>query len=138
MKWNYYLKYLWYKILYIIFAVIYLMQLNILNKKLLFYDFKSSFELLAYDQYKPIVYFVLALCMSAIGVILIIREFIRWKRTDIFSEEVDITDIIISVVFIVVTIIIIILIIKFISIPILRAILAALCVASGIIIAQTN
>ncbi len=60
------------------------------------------------------------------------------EKDDIFSEEIDIPDIIISVVFIVVTIIIIILIIKFISIPILRAILAALCVASGIIIAQTN
>ncbi len=43
MDWIYYLKKLWYKIIYVLFVIIYIIRLDKLNKQLLQKDFDSSF-----------------------------------------------------------------------------------------------
>lgn len=61
MDWIYYLKKLWYKIIYVLFVIIYIIRLDKLNKQLLQKDFDSSFSLLKYNDYEP-VSFLLLLC----------------------------------------------------------------------------
>ncbi len=62
MDWIYYLKKLWYKIIYVLFVIIYIIRLDKLNKQLLQKDFDSSFSLLKYNTIMNLFHILLLLC----------------------------------------------------------------------------
>lgn len=115
MDWMYYLKKLWYKIIYMVLVVIYIVKLDKLNKQILSKKFNSSFSLIAFDDYKPLEYFGIAALL--IG---------------------DDRDIIIIICSIIVMIISILFIVKFISVPIFKAILISICLICGAVYVQTS
>ena len=133
MDWIYYLKKLWYKIIYVLFVIIYIIRLDKLNKQLLQRDFDSSFSLLKYNDYEPVSFFVIAMFLMLLAIIFIIRDF-----NSIRHEENDKRDIIIIICSIIAMFAIILLIIKWISVPILKAILISLCLICGFIYAETS
>ena len=69
-----YVKQSWYKIVYALIVVIYLICLNGLNERLLERDFASSFELLAYDNGIAMKYFIYAMILFIVGCVLLYRE----------------------------------------------------------------
>ena len=75
MDWIYYLKKLWYKIIYVLFVIIYIIRLDKLNKQLLQKDFDSSFSLLKYNDYEPVSFFVIAMFLMLLAIIFIIKRF---------------------------------------------------------------
>ena len=133
MDWIYYLKKLWYKIIYVLFVIIYIIRLDKLNKQLLQRDIDSSFSLLKYNDYEPVSFFVIAMFLMLLAIIFIIRDF-----NSIRHEENDKRDIIIIICSIIAMFAIILLIIKWISVPILKAILISLCLICGFIYAETS
>lgn len=133
MDWIYYLKKLWYKIIYVLLVIIYIIKLDKLNKQLLQKDFDSSFSLLKYNDYEPVSFFVIAMFLMLLAIIFIIRDF-----NSIRHEENDKRDIIIIICSIIAMFTIILLIIKWISVPILKAILISLCLICGIVYAETS
>lgn len=131
MDWKYYLRKLWYKVIYILCVIVYIVFLDKLNKKLLSTEFDSAFSLIEYNHYEPVKYFLFALLLAVLGVILIMMEYNNWK-----NEENEFRDIIIcSVIIICIAIIVI---IKFISIPILKALLICACVIFGFVYVEMN
>ena len=133
MDWMYYLKKLWYKIIYMVLVVIYIVKLDKLNKQILSKKFNSSFSLIASDDYKPLEYFGIAALLIGIAIIITIKEFnsLRYKEND------D-RDIIIIICSIIVMIISILFIVKFISVPIFKAILISICLICGAVYVQTS
>lgn len=120
-----YIKFLLPEEIYAIITIIYLIRLNKLNKQLLSVKFGNSLELLAYDDSKPIRYFVIALILFVVGGIII---YFRIKK--IQSENLCFRDMALSLVSIVIIIVFLMLLFVLINNPILRAILVV--VAGGI------
>lgn len=96
MDWIYYLKKLWYKIIYVLFVIIYIIRLDKLNKQLLQKDFDSSFSLLKYNDYEPVSFFVIAMFLMLLAIIFIIRDFNSIKTIIISTAIISITFIDIS------------------------------------------
>lgn len=117
MDWKFYLEKLWYKILYLAGTIIYLMQLNKLNKELLLFNSGDYFKMVAYDDYAALKFFVGALIFLFLGGVILYIEFKIWK------EGYDsVKEMVIAAASILVVIILLIAIIQFITIPILKAI----------------
>lgn len=133
MDWKYYLRKLWYKVIYIVCVIVYIVFLDKLNKKLLSTEFDSAFSLIEYNHYEPVKYFLFALFLAVLGVILIMMEYNNWK-----NEENEFRDIIIIICSVIIICIAIIVIIKFISIPILKALLICACVIFGFVYVEMN
>lgn len=119
MDLKYYVEKLWYKVIYMMVVILYLVCLNKLNHKLLKQNFESSFMLLAYNNYAALKYFVIGLILFAIGCMILYREVKRLKRVEDFRE------IIIVIATIIVVFALIVLIYIFIDNPILRAVLVS-------------
>lgn len=109
---------LWYKIVYLLGVICYLIRLNKLNKELLAQNFSSSWALLEYNKYAALKYFGIALLLFWFGCVFICRD-VKFLREGL--EEVE--EIMISLLSIIVTIILLLQIIFYINNPILRAIL---------------
>ncbi len=133
MDWMYYLKKLWYKIIYMVLVVIYIVKLDKLNKQILSKKFNSSFSLIAFDDYKPLEYFGIAALLIGIAIIITIKEFNSFRY-----KENDDRDIIIIICSIIAMIISILFIVKFISVPIFKAILISICLICGAVYVQTS
>lgn len=123
---DYIINELW-EIIYLIIMVLYLFNLNALNKELSWYDFSSPFELLQYRDYAPLIYFGFAVVLFIIGCLLVFRGVhrIQWEM-ELFGE------IVVSCLGILIVIILLVLLIIFIDNPILRAVFVAGLVILGV------
>lgn len=118
MDWEFYLEKLWYKILYLAGTIIYLIQLNKLNKELLWwFNSEDYFKMVAYDNYAALKFFVGALIFLFLGGVILYIEFKNGKEGYDNVKEMVIAAVTILIVFI-----LLITIIEFITIPILKAI----------------
>lgn len=116
---NYVLMKFWGEIVYLIITVIYLLLLNNFNHVLLSkFDYDDYFNILFYNNYETILYFLFAFILFLIGAGLIVR---RWRK--IRYEDLEFEDIILHLIAMVILLILIILIIAFINNPILKAVL---------------
>lgn len=108
-------------LIYTIVSCIFLIILNLLNNKLLSTFDKNDIRLLAYNNYQPLKYFIFALLLVLIGIIVIT------KLVKSIKYSIEITDnILYYFILIIIIFIIIILIIVFLNNPILRVIFIAL------------
>lgn len=123
MNWKFYFGELWYKILYMICTIIYLINLNKLNNVLLSLDGKGYFELATYDNCAALKYFVVALVLLLVGVGILYIEFKKFK-----AGYDSVQEFVVIVVSSLMVVVLLILIIKFIAIPIFQIILC--CVAT--------
>lgn len=130
MDWiHYYGRILWYKVVYAIFVVIYLVRLDRFNKELNEQNFGSAIALLQYKEWFAMKLFGLAVLFFALGLYLMYCE-IQKIRMKLNSED----EAIISFVTIIVIAALLLQIILYINNPILQAILVvlgagALCIA---------
>lgn len=115
-----YLKYLFKEIIYSVVAIYYLVRLDILNKQLEQEDFLSPFELLRYENYKPIFYFFIAGALFLLDMLMIGHRIHKIRESYMGFEE-----IILNIVAILILANFLILILAFIDNPILRAIILA-------------
>lgn len=123
---DYIINELW-EIIYLIVMVLYLFNLNALNKELSWCDFSSPFELLQYRGYAPLTYFGVAAVLFMIGCLLVYRGVRRIRyEMDLFGE------IAVSCLGILAVIILLVLLIIFINNPILRAVFVAVLVIMGV------
>lgn len=118
-----YLKKLWYKIVYLVIANVYIHSLGNLNEELLRQNFSTPFELLEYKNYIAVKYFVVAIALLIIGCCLVYHEI---KKMQHEYEYID--DMIIAVVTIALVAVTLLNIFVAINNPILRAILACIMV----------
>lgn len=130
MNFEYYVEKFWYKVLYLLAVIVYLVRLNSLNKELLARDFNDAFALLKYNNYISIKFFAVAVVLFGVGCYMIFKEIRKLKM-----EEKDFREIVISVCSIVGVVILLYLIFCFINNPILRAILIAIGTAAFLVIA---
>ena len=102
-----------------------MIKLNLLNKELLDeYIHEDSLELLKYREYLPLKYFAVAVFLTIVAIILIMRKIRLLRR-----ESSEFAEVVFSILLIILLFISIVLIIQFINNPILRAIVV---VASGL------
>ena len=118
-----YLKKLWYKIVYLVIANVYIHSLGNLNEELLRQNFSTPFELLEYKNCIAVKYFVVAIALFIIGCCLVYHEIKKMQRE---YEYID--DMIIAVVTIARVAVTLLNIFVAINNPILRAILACIIV----------
>ena len=118
-----YLKKLWYKIVYLVIANVYIHSLGNLNEELLRQNFSTPFELLEYKNYIAVKYFVVAIALFIIGCCLVYHDIKKMQRE---YEYID--DMIIAVVTIALVAVTLLNIFVAINNPILRAILACIIV----------
>ena len=118
-----YLKKLWYKIVYLVIANVYIHSLGNLNEELLRQNFSTPFELLEYKNCIAVKYFVVAIALFIIGCCLVYHEIKKMQRE---YEYID--DMIIAVVAIALVAVTLLNIFVAINNPILRAILACIIV----------
>ena len=118
-----YLKKLWYKIVYLVIANVYIHSLGNLNEELLRQNFSTPFELLEYKNCIAVKYFVVAIALFIIGCCLVYHEI---KKMQCEYEYID--DMIIAVVTIALVAVTLLNIFVAINNPILRAILACIIV----------
>ena len=128
-----FLKTQWYKIVYVVAVIIYLIFLNGLNHKLMRYNFENSFKLIEYDDYIALKFFAFAVIFIFIGAVII---WIDIKRLRIGLE--DMVEIVSTLIFIVVLALMITLIIHFIMVPILQAILTCALLVVGACASASN
>ncbi len=128
-----FLKTQWYKIVYVVAVIIYLIFLNGLNHKLMRYNFENSFKLIEYDDYIALKFFAFAVIFIFIGAVIIC---IDTKRLRIGLE--DMVEIVSTLIFIVVLALMITLIIHFIMVPILQAILTCALLVVGACASASN
>lgn len=133
MDLKYYAEKLWYKIIYLMVVIVYLICLNRLNHVLLMHHFETPFELLAYDDNIALEYFFKGLVLFVIGCMLLYREGKNLKR----GLE-DFREIIIAISTIIVVSVLIVLIIIFIDNPILRAVMLAILIILGAVETVAN
>lgn len=120
MDWNFYIKRLWYKVLYWIVVIVYLVCLNDLNNKILLHHLQDDpFATVQYNDYAAIKFFLIAVVLFVVGCIISYME-VRKIKEGLLDEF---REIVITILTLVICIILLVLIIKFITIPILRAIL---------------
>ena len=124
---RYYIRKIWYKIIYLLVVIGYLICLKKLNNELLEQHF-NAFELLIYRNYVAIKYFAVALILFVLGVILVSRE-IKQLKEAVKKEKPG--DILIALCIIIVIAILLVLIFAFIDNPILRAILTMFFLIGG-------
>lgn len=117
---------LWYKVIYFVLVIVYLISLNNLNEELLSQNFDVAFTLLAYNNYAAIKFFIMALGLFLIGCYLIYRE-VRNLKIGLENFE----EIIVALATIVIIVTLLLLIIVFIDNPILQAVLTAVLVVVG-------
>lgn len=132
MDFKYYLEKLWLKAVYLLLVILYLVNLNKLNKELLACNFDDAFVLLEYNDCAPVKYFVCAVFLFGIGCFIIFYEIRKLKM-----EAEDFEEILISICTIIVIVFFLYLIFCFINNPILRAILIAISLISVGIEAMT-
>ena len=128
-----FLKTQWYKIVYVVAVIIYLIFLNGLNHKLMRYNFENSFKLIEYDDYIALKFFAFAVIFIFIGAVIICIDI---KRLRIGLE--DMVEIVSTLIFIVVLALMITLIIHFIMVPILQAILTCALLVVGACASASN
>lgn len=121
-----YVKQSWYKIIYAIIVVVYLICLNNLNERLLERNFGSSFELLAYDNGIAMKYFIYAMILFIVGCVLVYLDFKKLIKELENYKEIKLTAI--TIIFLLTLLIMIII---FINNPILRAIMCSILVVLG-------
>lgn len=128
-----YVKFLLIEEIYSIVTAIYLVKLNKLNKVLSSERFDESIRLLAYNNWEPMKYFVIALCLFVLGGCIILRRvnYVRFKKL-YFGEMVSV------LVAVMIMLILLILLFIFINNPILRAIFAALSVGTVLLFKKRN
>lgn len=116
------------ELIYIISSIIFLVNLHRLNNRLVSENFGDNvFKLLAYESYKPIWYFIVALVFLYIGV-----RIIFYRVSEIREEDYrDAKEIIIRIIGIAILIVLLPIIIQMIYIPILRAIIMAATLIMG-------
>jgi len=113
------IKFVLFELIYLIICLAYMVQLKALNDKLLYLGLdNNAFELLMYDNYKAVYYFVGALILYAIGVLRLISKYTLIKSTYLNLEE-----IIISIFAMAIILILLITIFILIQNPVLRAII---------------
>lgn len=119
------IKFAYKEIVYFVVLIVYLIKLNLLNKELLDeYIHEDSLELLKYREYLPLKYFAVAVFLTIVAIILIMRKIRLLRR-----ESSEFAEVVFSILLIILLFISIVLIIQFINNPILRAIVV---VASGL------
>lgn len=120
------------EMVYTAINVVFLFQLHNLNEELLLLGLDSNaFELVMYENGKPLKYFALAVLLGLIGVMLAVKK-LRHIRYDVL----DFTDVVLAIIGIIVVGIIIILLWIFIDNPIARAVIAAFIVAGAVMAAN--
>lgn len=128
MKWKQYIRKLWYKLIYVIVCIIYLVKLHILNQELLSIEFDSPFHLLIYNDSIAVWYFVVALILWIWGGMMIIGS-IKELR---YGEWNDVEEVAIPILTIMISFVLIISIFIGIDNPILKAILICVTIVLGI------
>lgn len=116
----------WYKLIYILVTIIYIIFLKRLDKILLTKNFANSIQLLKYDNYIAVKYFILALIIAICGSWLIIKIVL-----DLKNKHSKFDDIIIGFIIIMVIVILLILVLNYITVPILKAILTVITIVIG-------
>ena len=116
-----YLKKLWYKIVYLVIANVYIHSLGNLNEELWRQNFGTPFELLEYKNYIAVKYFVVAVALFIIGCCFVYHEIKKMRH-----EYEYIADMIIAVITIAIVVVTLLNIFVAINNPILRAILACI------------
>lgn len=104
--------------IYFAVTLTYLYCLNALNEELLSKNFGNDMELLQYDGYVPLKYFVAAIALFLTGAYLVIRRMQRIRHQECYFVELAS-----SIVAVTAIGVLLLLIFRFICIPILRAIL---------------
>ena len=122
-----YIQKIWYKLIYVIVCIIYLIKLHILNQELLSIHFETPFHLLVYNDSIALLYFAVALALWILGVLMIIQSWTELKEVE------EIEDICISVCTIIICSILIIAIYFAIDNPILKTILISILLILGIV-----
>lgn len=123
----------WYNLIYIIVVIIYIFQLKSINKILLGKHFYNSWELIKYNDFIALKFFVLAFILFTCGWGLIAKIL-----SDLKNKYKSIEDVIVGLIIIVIICILMILIINYITVPILRAILTITTVVMGAIFLICN
>lgn len=123
----------WYNLIYIIVVIIYIFQLKSINKILLGKHFYNSWELIKYNDFIALKFFVLAFILFTCGGGLIAKIL-----SDLKNKYKSIEDVIVGLIIIVIICILMILIINYITVPILRAILTITTVVMGAIFLICN
>lgn len=72
---------------YAVVCIVYLSMLHNLNSELNATLFRSSLELLQYNSYQPIKYFIVALILAFIGGYIVYRKFLILRSEDYESED---------------------------------------------------
>ena len=116
----------WYKLIYILVTIIYIIFLKRLDKILLTKNFTNSIQLLKYDNYIAVKYFILAIIIAICGCLLIIKIVL-----DLKNKHSNFDDIIIGFIIIMVIVILLILVLNYITVPILKAILTVITIVIG-------
>ena len=70
----------WYKLIYILVTIIYIIFLKRLDKILLTKNFTNSIQLLKYDNYIAVKYFILALIIAICGWLAYNKNCSRFKK----------------------------------------------------------
>lgn len=129
-----YIKLVIKELIYMVITMIFLIRLNILNKILLEEVVSQNpFELLMYEKCLPLKYFVGAIILVIAGIVLIIFRCDQMKK-----ENIELGEMVCSIIILILTIMFISLIIYFINNPILRAVLMAVCAAIGVLSLVSN
>lgn len=133
MDLKYYVEKLWYKAIYLMVVIWYLICLNKLNHELLIQNFNSAFKLLAYDNYAALKYFVKGLFLFVIGCILLYREV-----KDLRKGLEEFREVIIAIATITIVLLLLVLIFIFIDNPILRAVMFVILAVLGVVGGMTH
>lgn len=88
----------WYKLIYILVTIIYIIFLKRLDKILLTKNFTNSIQLLKYDNYIAVKYFILALIIAICGCWFIIKIVLDLKNKHSNFDDIIIGFIIIMVI----------------------------------------
>jgi hypothetical protein len=123
-----YIEYLIWEIIYSIVTIVYLVKLNMLNQKLLSINFDNEIALLKYADSTPVRYFILALILLVLGVVVAGR---RWTYAR--DNALSIEKVVATILAILVIVILLIQIIVFINNPILRAVCIVLGFGTAIV-----
>jgi len=124
-----YVKYLLPEGLYSITSMIYLFFLNALNKRLLSINFDNNpFELLSYEGYNPVKFFVMALILFIIGVCLMF-----YRKNCIRDRALSFGETVATLIALVIILVFLVLIFSFIDNPILKAVLLVLGIGAGLL-----
>lgn len=101
------IKFAYKEIVYFVVLIVYLIKLNLLNKELLDeYIHEDSLELLKYREYLPLKYFAVAVFLTIVAIILIMRKIRLLRRESSEFAEVVFSILLIILLFISIVLII--------------------------------